>query len=80
MTIAIADRKEQRVQLYDFCNSEHLTDLGEKGSAAIRLTNPTSVAFTQSGTMFCFASSGNFLGCVNQKKTQVSVFTECNQQ
>ena len=51
-----------------FCNSEHLTDLGEKGSAAIRLTNPTSVAFTQSGTMFCFAASGNFLGCINQKK------------
>ena len=68
MTIAVADRKEQRVQLYDFCNSEHLTDLGEKGSAAIRLTNPTSVAFTQSGTMFCFAASGNFLGCINQKK------------
>ena len=76
MTIAVADRKEQRVQLYDFCNSEHLTDLGEKGSAAIRLTNPTSVAFTQSGDviviasgiMFCFSVSGNFLGCINNKK------------
>ena len=60
-----------------FCNSEHLTDLGEKGSAAIRLTNPTSVAFTQSGdviviasgTMFCLPVSGNFrLGCINNKK------------
>lgn len=79
MTIAVADRKEQRVQLYDFCNSGHLSDLGEKGPAAIRLTDPTSVAFTQSGdviviasgTMLCFTVRGNFLGCINNRKLQL---------
>ena len=72
--LALADRKKQRVQLFDE-NLKYLTELGQSGPAAIKLTNITSVAFTQSGdviviatgSVICFKISGEFTGCINNK-------------
>lgn len=57
------------------CNLEYLTELGQNGPAAIKLSNITSVAFTQtgdviviaSGSVICFTISGEFTGCINNK-------------
>ena len=72
--LALADRKKQMVQLFDE-NLKYLTELGQSGPAAIKLTNITSVAFTQSGdviviasgSVICFTISGEFTGCINNK-------------
>lgn len=76
--IAVADRNN-RVQIFDLNDSQYLKELGEKGPAAIKLSNPTSVAFTNSGkvvvissgTMFCFTTDGTFFGCINNKHLKV---------
>lgn len=71
--IAIADRKKQRVRLFDFNDSQYLKELGEKGSAARKLSDPTSVAFNNygevivisSGTMCYFSTDGESIKCID---------------
>ena len=72
--LALADRKKQRVKLFND-DLKYLTELGQNGPAAIKLTNITSVAFTHSGnviviasgSVICFTISGEFTGCINHK-------------
>lgn len=54
--IAIADRKKQRVQLFYLNDSQYLKELGEKGPAARKLSDPTSVAFTNSSEVIVISS------------------------
>ena len=79
--IAIADRKKQRVQLFDFNDSQYLKELGEKGSAARKLSDPTSVAFTNygevivisSGTMCYFSTDGESIKCIDNNLNHLKV-------
>ena len=79
--IAIADRKKQRVRLFDFNDSQYLKELGEKGSAARKLSDPTSVAFTNSGevivissgTMCYFPTDGEFIRCIDNDLNRLKV-------
>ena len=72
--IAVADRGNNRVQLFDSWSS-YLTDFGQKGPAAKKLRHPTSVAFTNTGnliiiassTMYCFNENGQFLNSITNK-------------
>ena len=72
--LAVADQKNKRVQLFDshLC---YLTEVGRKGPAAKKLSNPSSVAFTStsnliiiaSSAMYCFNEKGQFLNSINNK-------------
>ena len=79
--IAIADRKKQRVQLFDLNDSQYLKELGERGPAARKLSDPTSVAFTNSGevivissgTMCYFSTDGEFIKCIDNNLNRLKV-------
>ena len=72
--IAVADRENNRVQLFD-SYLRYLTEFGQKGPAAKKLSNPTSVAFTNTGNLIIIASSamhsfkenGQFLNSITNK-------------
>ena len=72
--IAVADQKNKRVQLFD-SQLNYLTEFGQKGPAAKKLSNPTSVAFTNTGNliiiassaMHCFNENGQFLNSITNK-------------
>ena len=72
--IAVADQKNKRVQLFD-SQLNYLTEFGQKGPAAKILSNPTSVAFTNTGNliiiassaMYCFNENGQFLNSITNK-------------
>jgi len=74
MKIAVADPKNKRVQLFDSYLS-YLTEFGQKGLAAKKLCNPTSIAFTNTGNliviassaMYCFNENGEFLNSITNK-------------
>lgn len=70
----MADRENKRVQLFDSC-LDYLTKFGQKGPAAKKLSNPTSVAFTNtsnlitiaSSAIYCFNENGQFLSSITNK-------------
>ena len=72
--IAVADQKNKRVQLFD-SQLDYLTEFGQKGPAAKKLSHPTSVAFTNTGNliiiassaMYCFNKNGQFLSYITNK-------------
>lgn len=69
---------------------QYLNELGEKGQARIKLLDPTSVAFTNSGkvivissgTMICFTTNDEFTGCNNNKhlKAPFSLTIVCDER
>ena len=71
---AVAYQKNQRVQLFDLCLN-YLTEIGRKDPAAKKLSNPTSVAFTNTGNliiiassaMYCLHENGQFLNSITNK-------------
>ena len=73
--IAVADRENNRVQVFDPRSSLYLTEFGQKGPAAKKLSNPTSVAFTNTGNLiiiassalYCFNENGQFLNSITNK-------------
>ncbi len=75
--IAVADRKNERVQLFSPDRS-YLTEFGQKGPGAKKLTDPTSVAFTKSnnviiiasGAINCFAESGQFINTITNEQVK----------
>ena len=75
--IVVADRKNERVQLFSPDRS-YLTEFGQKGPGAKKLTDHTSVAFTKSndviiiasGAMYCFAESGQFVNDIINKQVK----------
>lgn len=72
--IAVADQKNKRVQLFD-SRLNYLMEFGQRGPAAKKLSNPTAVAFTNSGNliiiassaMYCFHENGQFLNSITNK-------------
>jgi len=72
--IAVVDQKNKRVQLFNPLFN-YLTECGQKGPAAKKLSNPTSVAFTNTGNliiiassaMYCFTENGQFLNSVTNQ-------------
>lgn len=72
--VAVADRKNKRVQLFD-SHLNYLTEFGQKGPAAKKLNNLSSVAFTNtsnliiiaSSAMYCFNENGQFLNRIINK-------------
>ena len=72
--IAVADQNNKRVQLFD-SQLNYLTEFGQKGPAAKKLSNPTSVAFTNTGNLiiiassaiYCFNENGQFLNSITNK-------------
>ena len=72
--IAMADQKNKRVQLFDSQLNQFM-EFGQKGPAAKKLSNPTSVAFTNtgnliiiaSGAMYCFHENGQYLNSITNK-------------
>ena len=71
---AVAYQKNQRVQLFDSC-LDYLTEIGQKCPVAQKLSNPTSVAFTNTGNliiiassaMYCLHENGQFLNSITNK-------------
>ena len=71
----VVDRKKKRAQIFE--SFEH--DPKELGQCEAVLTEPTSVAFTQSGdvmvistgAMICFTASGKFIAQINNKHLKV---------
>lgn len=69
------------MQLFDFNDSQYLKELGEKGPAARKLSDPTSVAFTNSGevivissgTMCYFSTDGEFISCIDNNLNRLKV-------
>ena len=74
---AVADRNNKRVRLFGRYGSI-LTEFSPKGPAGMKLTAPTSVAFTNSGeiiitassAMFCFTEKGQFIKTISNKNLQ----------
>ena len=72
--IAVADRENNRVQLFDSCLT-YLREFGRKGPAAKKLSHLTSVAFSNTGnliviassTMYCFNGNGEFLNSITNQ-------------
>ena len=73
--IAVADKENSRVQLFDSCLT-YLREFGRKGPAAKKLSQLTSVAFTNTGNliviassaMYCFNENGEFLNSITNQQ------------
>ena len=73
--IAVADRENNRVQIFDSHCVFYLTEFGRKGPAAKKLSHPTSVAFSNTGNliviassaMYCFNGNGEFLNSITNQ-------------
>jgi len=73
-TIAVVDRENNRIQLFDPW-LDYISAFGQKGPSAKKLSNPTSVAFTNTGNliiiassaMYCFNENGQFLNSITNK-------------
>ena len=72
--LAIVDRKKKRVRIFESFEN-NFKELGQSEA----LKNPSSVAFTQSGSvivisagaMICFTTSGKFIAQINNKHVKV---------
>ena len=72
--LAVADQKNKRVQLFD-SNLVYSTEFGQKGPAAKKLRNPTSVAITNTGNViiiassaiYCFHENGQFVNNITNQ-------------
>ncbi|XP_078359456.1 uncharacterized protein LOC144643932 [Oculina patagonica] len=77
---AVADRKKQRIHLFNRY-FECLTEFVPKGPAAKKRSDPTSVAFTNSGdviivassAMLCFTEKGQFIKTITNKHVKIPV-------